>query len=133
LTEEPVVLHGPTPIARSTLATTREAVRQCARQGGLDDEPTDRFVTAVSEIASNTIKHADGTGQLRIIQDDDTQLIAEVSDQGPGVTSTSADPLPDTAATSGRGLWLAHKLADRLIISSRRVGTVVRIVMSLRR
>jgi anti-sigma regulatory factor (Ser/Thr protein kinase) len=132
VSEQLSVVHGPTQISLSSLHVTRETVRQCARQGGLDPEPASRFVGAVSEVANNTIAHANSTGQLRIIQDDATALIAEVSDQGPGLTSTG-DAMPDSTATSGRGMWLARAFADRLTVHPGRPGTIVRIVMFLRR
>jgi anti-sigma regulatory factor (Ser/Thr protein kinase) len=132
VSEQLSVVHEPTPITVSSLHATRETLRRCARQGGLDHEPTSRFVAAVSEVANNTIAHANATGQLRIVQDDGTALIAEVSDRGPGLTSTG-EAIPDSSATSGRGMWLARAFADRLTVHASRAGTIVRIVMFLRR
>jgi len=130
MVDQLAVVHETTPITRDTLADARETVRQHARRSGLSDELTGKFVAAFAEIANNTITHANTTGQLRILQEDATRIIAEISDRGPGLAD-STHALPDVVQTSGRGLWLAQQCADRLSVTGTPGGTVVHVEMFL--
>lgn len=124
------VVHDASLITRDSLAQTRQTARECALNSGLSEDSAGRFVAAVSEVASNTIRHADATGQIRILQDDATRLIAEILDHGPGIAQPQVT-LPPPVATSGRGLWLAQAFADRVEIHAHRGGTVVNVEMNL--
>ncbi len=126
------VLQDSTAISRQNLSQTRQDIRRCALDGGLTEDEAGRFVLAVSEIANNTIEHANSTGQLRILRDDSTSVIAEISDHGPGIPAR-VPTRPAAEATSGRGLWLARRLADRLDFLVGRGGTLVRVEMFLHR
>jgi serine/threonine-protein kinase RsbW len=77
---------------------------------------TDRFSfeTALIELSSNVMKHADdGSGlscELVIRCTGDT-LTAELFDSGrPGNVSLSAPKMPDLASEEGRGLSIIHSL-----------------------
>jgi serine/threonine-protein kinase RsbW len=83
-------------------------------------EPTDRmaFETAIIELASNVIQHADGgdgvTWHLTVSCTPDV-LTAILHDGGVGADLSLEDRvLPDTLAESGRGLAFVQMLVDSL-------------------
>jgi serine/threonine-protein kinase RsbW len=109
----------------------RHLVMRAARRAGLDRQRTQNLVVAVNEAAGNAIKHAGGRGQLDVIQDDQRQLIAEISDQGPGLPPDVSITLPPPDAIGGRGLWLMHEVCDHVEFWTSRAGTTVRLGMRL--
>jgi len=60
------------------LAPLREAVRVRARGAGLAPHRVVDLVLAVGEATANTVRHAGGSGTLRIWQDD-AEIVCEVS------------------------------------------------------
>jgi anti-sigma regulatory factor (Ser/Thr protein kinase) len=111
-------------LLRHTVATRATALRL----------PPDRvrdFMVAVSEVASNSIRHGGGRGVLRMWVADGS-LICELSDAG-----FISDPLagrvrPTGDQLGGRGLWFAHQLCDLVQIRSNpQDGTRVRLHMDL--
>ncbi len=119
------------PITSAGLREIRTAALDRARDAGLDPRAAAGFALAVSEAASNTLRHAHQTGEYRIVRDDQTSLYAEVSDTGPGLNAQPATELPAPDATSGRGLWLMRELADHLDVESSTAGTTVRVAMDV--
>ncbi|MEH0827076.1 ATP-binding protein [Micromonospora sp. CPCC 205714] len=72
------------------------------------------FVLAVHELATNAVRHGGGRGHLDLRGQDDV-LICEVSDHGAaGATLPVRPPAVDVAG--GRGLWLAHRLTEGLLL-----------------
>jgi anti-sigma regulatory factor (Ser/Thr protein kinase) len=97
-----------------------------AEQAGLDREAADAMVLAVNEVATNSLRHGGGRGELRAWTDG-RSLVFEVSDQG-HITSPLVGrlrPAPD--ARDGAGLWLANQLCDLVQIYSSARGTTVRV------
>ena len=64
-----------------SLADVRSLVWRRAMAAGLSEARADDAVTAVNELASNSLRHASGRGQLRIWEADDS-FVCEVSDDG---------------------------------------------------
>jgi serine/threonine-protein kinase RsbW len=117
-------------ITMETLAEIRTDAAQLAAETGLDDDRSAQFALAVTEVATNTVRHGGGQGALDILRDDERALYAGVSDQGPGGAAVPAEkPPPD--AVSGRGLWISKELTDNMRIDSGEDGTTVRLEMSL--
>jgi serine/threonine-protein kinase RsbW len=112
------------------LRRLRQLVAWAARRVGLDRDRGHDLALAVSEAASNVVKHGSPTGQLELIQDDDRALIAQISDHGPGMTSTTVN-LPTPESESGRGLYLIHQLCDRVEYRTGPAGTTIRLEMDL--
>ena len=52
-----------------------------ARDAGLAERPATALVAAVNEIATNSLQHGGGQGELRVWAESDA-LLCEVSDQG---------------------------------------------------
>ena len=98
---------------------------------GLAGVPASDFVSAVNEIATNSVRHGGGAGHLRLWSEDRT-LVCEVADRG-----TIDDPLvgrrrPDPRRPGGFGHWIANQLCDLVQVRSSARGTVVRLHASAR-
>jgi serine/threonine-protein kinase RsbT len=93
----------------------RHRVRELAQQAGLRLVDQTKFVTAVSELARNTIIHGGG-GHLRagLLQEGARQgVYATFEDNGPGIPDI-AMALTDGFST-GKGLGLGFGGARRLV------------------
>jgi anti-sigma regulatory factor (Ser/Thr protein kinase) len=96
-----------------------------ATRAGLGDARAADVVVAVNEVASNSLCHAGGWGELRIWDAGDT-LVCEVTDDG-----RIEDPLvgrvrPAVGSQGGRGLWIANRVCELVQIRSAATGTTVR-------
>jgi anti-sigma regulatory factor (Ser/Thr protein kinase) len=109
---------------RGGLGSLRAFVTTHAEQAGLAQRPATALVAAINELATNSLQHGGGQGELRIWTDQGW-LLCEVSDQG-HMTEPLAGRLPP-APDAGAGLWLANQLTDLLQIHSTAGGTVVRV------
>ena len=110
------------------LASVRYMVALQAEAAGVDVGRARELVTAVNEIATNSVRHGGGAGRFRIWQED-SALVCEIRDSG-----RFADPLadrqrPSPTHTAPRGLWLANQLCDLVQIRSFADGTVIRMHM----
>jgi anti-sigma regulatory factor (Ser/Thr protein kinase) len=116
------------------LATIRALVRQVARGAGLGEERTKDFVLAVSELANNSIRHADGRGRLRVWRDhgDGQAVVCEVRDSGRINDPIAGRHLPAQLEEHGRGLWLANQLCELVQIRTFGGSSVVRARMHVR-
>jgi signal transduction histidine kinase len=130
-------------IGSHTLTVVRERARQVGELFGLETLQRTRLVTAVSEIARNTVQYAD-EGTLTFLFDTHSAntggqaLVAEVSDKGPGIANRGdvvqglrqGNPLqPGITGIAG-----ARRLVDHLtVVSPGAGGTVVTLEMSLPR
>lgn len=110
------------------LGSLRAFVTAQAQQAGLPQRQVSALVAAVNELATNSLQHGGGQGELRIWTDDGW-LLCEVSDQGQ-LTEPLAGRLPP-APDAGAGLWLANQLTDLLRIHSTPGGTAVRVYQKL--
>jgi anti-sigma regulatory factor (Ser/Thr protein kinase) len=114
------------------LQRLRQLVAWAARRVRLDSQRGHDLALAVSEAASNVIKHGGGTGQLELIQDDNRALIAQISDNGPGIPATAPAALPPPEQTNGRGLYLIRQSCDRVEYHTGPGGTTVHLEIDLR-
>jgi anti-sigma regulatory factor (Ser/Thr protein kinase) len=114
------------PFADGDLGGLRRLVARWAETAGMDRRRTDVLVLVVNELATNSLRHGAGSGELALWRTP-TGLTAEVRDGG-----RLDDPLvgrrtPDRGEASGRGVWLAHQLCDLVQVRSGDGGTVVRV------
>jgi serine/threonine-protein kinase RsbW len=128
--------EGPVTLIRRSFALRhmrrlRQLVVWAARRVGLNSERGQDLALAVSEAASNAIKHGGGSGQLTLIQDDRRALIAQISDNGPGMPSTAPTALPVDEQSHGRGLYLIQESCDRVEYRTGPAGTTVHLEMDL--
>jgi anti-sigma regulatory factor (Ser/Thr protein kinase) len=114
------------------LAAVRAEVEKQARRASLPEAKVIDLVLAVSELAANTIKHAQSSGVLEIVYDD-REVVCTIRDAG-----TITDPLagrrqPAPDALDGHGLWLVHEVCDLVEMRSDESGTTIRVHMSIPR
>jgi anti-sigma regulatory factor (Ser/Thr protein kinase) len=122
---EPAGAPAEIPFDAGGLAGLRQVVR--AEAAGLRQQKLDGLLVAVSEAATNSVRHAGGHGTLRIWHEDGA-LVCEVRDGG-----RISDPLAgrrrpaDDQLDGGWGLWLANALCDLVQLRTSSGGTVVRL------
>ena len=129
-------------IGNQSLTTLRERSRQVGELFGLETLQRTRLVTAVSEIARNTVQYA-GEGNLSFMFDTQSPycggqaLVAEISDKGPGIANPrlAARGLEQDHSKSGlTGIVGARRLVDHLLLRSPdEGGTVVTMEIALPR
>ncbi len=115
---------------RRDLASVRTLISGRARAAGLPPRRVRDLVLAAGELTANSIRHAGGSGILRVWHDA-REFICEVADGG-----YIGDPLagrlqPATGAPGGHGLWIVHQVCDLVELRSGRDGTTIRLHMSL--
>ena len=123
-------LQSPTgPVSEHPLEGSLLALRRAvAGDPALDALSVQRrsdLVFAVSEAASNAIKHGDGACTTRIWHDGD-EVVTEVSTRT-GISDVMAGcRRPAADALDGRGLWLINQLCDLVELRSGPSGTTLR-------
>jgi anti-sigma regulatory factor (Ser/Thr protein kinase) len=113
------------------LRAVRQWVADRGRAAGLDAFRIADLVLAVNELAANTIRHATGSGTLRLWCEDE-RLVCEVRDQGHMPDPMIGHRLPDDAPATSRGLYLVNRICDRVEVRSSTEGTSVRVHMDRR-
>jgi anti-sigma regulatory factor (Ser/Thr protein kinase) len=116
------------PFARGELGRLRAFVAGQAQQASLGQQAATSLVAAINEIATNSLQHGGGRGELRMWTDGDW-LVCAVSDSG-HLTAPLAGKLPPSA-NDGAGLWLANQLTDLVQIHSAPGSTEVRVHQKL--
>ena len=105
------------------LASARAMVRTHARSAGLDRAGAEDTALAVTEVATNALRHGEPPCTLAVYVADD-RLVCQVRDAGAG-PDPLAGYLPPVGGASGYGLWLAHQLCDTVEVTSEEDGTTV--------
>ena len=129
-------LSAPTPRADrlaftvDDLPAVRRLVSGWAVQSGLDETRSWDLVIAVSELASNSVRHGGGSGIVSLWRDGD-QLVCEVRDAGLIEDPLAGRERPEPRWPEGRGLWITHQLCDLSQIRSLPEGNVARIQVNL--
>lgn len=131
------LLEGPLPSPPPVSVTYRFAVEDLrdlrrfvmreATLAGIGDKRED-FVLGVDEVATHSLVHGDGCGEIRMWKTE-RSVVCEVLDD-----DRIRDPLvgrrrPPAGRPAGHGLWLANQLCDLVQVRSRPTGTVVRLHM----
>jgi anti-sigma regulatory factor (Ser/Thr protein kinase) len=117
------------PFAAGSLGDVRTLVAGFGARAGLSALRVDDLVLAVSEVATNSIRHGGGSGTARIWLEG-TDFVCEISDRG-----VIGDPLVDRRRPGGdpsqpRGLWTVNQLCDLVQVrSSAATGSIVRMVV----
>lgn len=108
------------------LPATRRWVGRHAQRAGITEGRVDDLMVAVSEVASNSVRHGGGTGSIRVWRSCDA-LICEVTDDGQVDDLLVGRQQPTLTQVGGRGVWLANQLCDLVQLRSGAHGTTVRI------
>jgi anti-sigma regulatory factor (Ser/Thr protein kinase) len=110
-----------------TVSGLRDHVRGRARaEGWLAADRLEDLVLALSEVATNGVRHGAGHRELKVWLTVGA-VVCEVTDEG----AHPPDPLagylpPEPGATGGMGLWLSYQVCDSLAIDSSNGVTRVR-------
>lgn len=116
----------------ANLAVLRALVEDRAASEGLAGVRLGEFTLAIGEIADNAVQHAGGGGRLELRRLAD-ELECRITDNGPGFTPAIPELLPGLDDTrSGRGLWLARLVTDRLTVAAGATGAAVTLAVRLR-
>jgi anti-sigma regulatory factor (Ser/Thr protein kinase) len=113
------------------LRAVRQWVADRGRAAGLDSFRTADLVLAVNELAANTLRHATGSGSLRLWNDGD-RLVCEVRDQGHMPDPGIGHRLPDAVPETGRGLYMVNRICDLVQVRTSTEGTAIRVHMDRR-
>ncbi len=112
------------------LRRVRAFVAEQAERAGLDQRSAAAMVLAVSELATNSLRHGGGHGELRAwVQD--RCLVCEVSDQGHITSPLAGRVRPVLDGRGGAGLWVANQLCDLVQIFSSPRGTAIRVYQDI--
>ena len=111
------------------LGAVRALVARAAADTSLSPARADDLVLAVNEVATNSVLHGGGTGSLRVWEVPDA-LVCQIADGGHIDRPLLGRQRPDTAQTSGFGLWLANQVCELVQVRSSRSGSVIRLYMS---
>jgi anti-sigma regulatory factor (Ser/Thr protein kinase) len=121
------------PIESADLHDVRAFVTARAARFGLPADALSGLLVAVTELATNAVKH--GTPPMAVrLWAEGGDLICEVADCGlwrPRPAATLGFNPPASAASGGFGLWGVRMLADAVQIRAGWDGTVVRLRMRL--
>jgi anti-sigma regulatory factor (Ser/Thr protein kinase) len=116
--------------APGALRHVRRLVAEHARRVGMSAGRSAELMIAVSEIASNSLRHGGGQGRLLVWQENGS-LICEVRDHG-----HIDDPLvdrrrPAPEAQGGYGLWLTNQLCELVQLRTSPQSSVLRLHVHL--
>ena len=123
---EPEVPTRELAFVMETLAELRRLVLESGRQAGLPDGLVDDLVLAVNELATNSVRHAGGSGTVRVWREPGT-IVWEVSDPGRISDPLAGRQRPPRDDEGGYGLWMVNQLCELVQVRSTDNGTVVRL------
>lgn len=123
-------LDAPPPDAQRisygwALGPVRAAVAETAAD--LPDDRASDLVLAAHEAASNSLRHADGTGVLHTWHTAD-EVICDIRDSGT-VTDPLAGRRRSPADARGHGLWVVNQICDLVQLRTRPGSTTLRLHM----
>jgi anti-sigma regulatory factor (Ser/Thr protein kinase) len=111
-----------------TLRAVRIFVGKQAGEAGIGPDRVADLVSAVSELATNSIRHGGGCGLLRMWREP-ASVICEVIDHGWIERPLAGREAPRVDGPDGRGLWLANQFCDLVQIRTSADGSAVRLHM----
>jgi anti-sigma regulatory factor (Ser/Thr protein kinase) len=112
----------------ATLAALRQYLQLRAADAGLSPRRTEDLLLAVNEVATNSLRHADGWGVIRIWEEPHA-LVCDVRDGGTFDEPLAGRERPVPEQIGGFGLWVSNQVCDLVQIRSFPAGTVVRLHM----
>jgi anti-sigma regulatory factor (Ser/Thr protein kinase) len=116
------------PFDATRLAEVRVEARRRAAAAGLSEDRVSDFVLAVSEVATNSVRHATGTGVVRIWAEP-AALVCEVHDEGQITMPLLGRRRPAPDQGGGYGVWLVNQLCELVQVRTAPTGNVVRMHM----
>lgn len=110
----------------SSTRAVRPLVLARAADAGLPASRSADVALAVTEAATNSVRHGGGQGALRVWEEDGA-LVCEVRDAGRIADPLAGRRMPSLESEGGRGLWLVNQLSDLVQVRSGDDGTAVRV------
>jgi anti-sigma regulatory factor (Ser/Thr protein kinase) len=108
------------------IALVRRRVRDACREQNLTPARADDLMLAAHELATNSVVHGGGHGELAIWREPGA-LVVEVSDSGRIDDPLVGRGLLDLESENGRGIWMANQLCELVQVRSGTRGTQVRL------
>jgi anti-sigma regulatory factor (Ser/Thr protein kinase) len=118
------------PFGVGTLSAVRKFAGRHAALAGMSEPKKDDVLFVVNEVATNSVRHAGGQGQLRAWRDRD-ELVFEIRDDGRIREPLVGRTRPALGQIDGMGLWLVNQLCELVQVRSSSAGTVVRMHIAL--
>jgi anti-sigma regulatory factor (Ser/Thr protein kinase) len=112
------------------LRLVREFVASQLRATDLPASKATDLVLAVSEVAANALKHADGHGTVWCWHAAG-EMVCELRDGGRITDPLAGRRLPEVDQIGGHGLWLVNRCVDLAEVRSTGDGTVTRLHVRL--
>lgn len=127
---EPPAGAGALSFGLSDLGALRAVVGRHAAAAGLPGERRADLVLAANEVATNTIKHAQAVGLMRVWHRP-AQVICQLEDPGRIADPLAGRHVPQISADGGLGLWMVNQLCDLVEARTTGAGNVIRLTMNL--
>jgi anti-sigma regulatory factor (Ser/Thr protein kinase) len=112
------------------LPQVRQIIARYASNAGLTRRRGEDLLLAVNELATNSVRHGGGSGELRVWADAHA-ITCEVSDTGTIDAPLAGRRRPSPGDPSGYGLWMVNQLCDLVQVRAHGQGGVVRLHMRL--
>jgi len=117
-------------VDQGQLDQLRSLVSERARDAGLTEARIGELVSAVNEVATNSLSHGGGVAYVRIWKEDGA-LVCALVDNGHFDLPLADRERPVRNTQASRGLWLVNHFVDLAQIQSSQRGTEVRLHMWL--
>ena len=114
------------PFDADALPRLRNLVSEYAASAGLSRERAEDLLLAINEIATNSVRHAGGSGLAKVWRDDDA-IVCEIRDTGAIDAPLAGRLRPTPGDPGGYGLWMANQLCDLVQVRVRPDGGLVRL------
>jgi anti-sigma regulatory factor (Ser/Thr protein kinase) len=115
---------------RDDLARIRAVVGERARAAGLAGPRASDLVLAVNELVTNSVRHANGGGRVRVWQENHA-VVCDVQDEGRIRDPLAGRVRPVDDRPGGRGLWMVNHLCDFVQLRRVPAGSLVRVRMNV--
>ncbi|MDT7788841.1 MAG: hypothetical protein QOF58_7260 [Pseudonocardiales bacterium] len=119
-----------TSVGAGAMAAVRTFAREQAVKFGLTPDRVDDFTLAVTELATNSVRHGGGESTVRVWTESES-IVCQVNDNG-HITDVLAGRTPVHANDpGGRGLLLVNRLADLVRTQTTSSGTAIQVRFDL--
>lgn len=119
-----------TSVGAGAMAAVRSFAREQATKSGLAPDRVDDFALAVTELATNSVRHGGGESTVRVWTESES-IVCQVNDNG-HITDVLAGRTPVHANDpGGRGLLLVNRLADLVRTQTTSSGTAIQVRFDL--
>lgn len=125
----PAELAGQLQFQLDDLPQMRRLASRLAAQAQITPRRQADLITAVNEVATNSIRYGGGSGRFSLWFEPGS-LVAEISDGGVIESPLVGRQRPTPGPGGGYGLWLVHQLCDLVQLrSDPLIGTIVRMYL----